>query len=173
MLAVAGVPGGTFSAMFGPLGVPRPLRHRAGVAAARLARRISPAFDTFARLTPLTPTTARVIAHSGFLLPGATPERLLPTLAEFREHDFRWYFTLALAAAEHRAVEDLARIAVPVTLVAGRWDVLTSPVDMARAAASITDAEFRVLDGSHFLPIEFPGEIAAELRALLARCHPA
>src|SRR5436309_7955210 len=42
LLAVAGVPGGTFRAMFGPLGVPRRFRHDLGVAAAKLGRRLGP-----------------------------------------------------------------------------------------------------------------------------------
>ena len=34
VLAVAGVPGGSFSSLFAPLGVPRPLRARMGTSAA-------------------------------------------------------------------------------------------------------------------------------------------
>jgi len=169
LMAVAGVPGGTFQAMFEPLRVPRRLRHRLGVAYARTARRLGPALDVVARHTPLTRTTARLISHSGFVLPAATPEHLIPALQEFRQHDFRWYFTLALAGAEHEPM-DLTKIDVPTTLVAGRWDVLTSSLDMAKIARSMPDAEFKVLDGSHFLPLEFPDEMAADLKDLIARC---
>jgi pimeloyl-ACP methyl ester carboxylesterase len=170
LLAVAGVPGGTFQAMFEPLRVPRRLRHRMGVGAARLGRRIAPALDLVARVTPVNRVTATVINHSGFILPRASTERLMPTLAEFRDHDFGWYFSLALAAADHAPV-DVSKISVPTTMVAGKWDVLTSAVDMARVAGEIPGGRLSVLDGSHFLPLEFPDELVEELRRLLARCR--
>lgn len=168
LLAVAGVPGGTFRAMFGPLGVPRRLRHDVGVGAAHLARRLGPQLSWLSRRVPLNRWTASAISHTGFVLPRATPDRLVPALAEFREHDFRWYFTLAIGAADHGPM-DLSFVDVPVTLVAGRYDVLTSMHDMTAAAAQIPHAELHVLPGSHFLPLEFPDELAGELRALVAR----
>lgn len=168
LLAVAGVPGGTFQAMFEPLRVPRRVRHRLAVTGVRMMRRLGPGLNLVARGIPANPTTARVIAHTGFVLPRATPERLLPALNEFREHDWRWYFTLALGAEDHLPL-DVSTIRAPVRLVAGRWDVLASALDMAKVAEKIPDAQFDVLDGSHFLPLEFPGELADELRTLIAR----
>jgi pimeloyl-ACP methyl ester carboxylesterase len=168
LLAVAGVPGGTFRAMFGPLRVPRRFRHDLGVAAARLGRRIGPQLSWLSQRVPLNRVTSSVISHSGFVLPRATPDRLIPTLEEFRDHDFRWYFTLAVGAAEHEPM-DLAFVTVPVTLVAGRYDVLTSMHDMVEAASRIPHAELHLLPGSHFLPLEFPDELADELRRLAER----
>jgi len=170
LLAVAGVPGGTFKAMFGPLGVPRRLRHGVGVAAAKLGRTIGPQLSWVSRHVPLNRVTSRVISHSGFVLPRATPDRLIPALEEFREHDFRWYFHLAVAAAEHHPM-DLSFVQVPVTLVAGRYDVLTSMHDMVEAASRIPHAELHLLPGSHFLPLEFPDELARELRLLAGRAR--
>jgi pimeloyl-ACP methyl ester carboxylesterase len=112
--------------------------------------------------------TANVINHSGFVLPAAKAERLIPALEEFRRHDFRWYFTLAVAASEH-APMDLSFVKVPVTLVAGRYDVLTSMYDMVEAASQIPHAELHLLPGSHFLPLEYPDELAAELLRLAER----
>jgi hypothetical protein len=73
LMAVAGVPGGTFRAMFGPLGVPKRFRHDVGVTAARLGRRIGPQLSWVSRRIPLNQATARVINHSGFVLPRAAP----------------------------------------------------------------------------------------------------
>jgi pimeloyl-ACP methyl ester carboxylesterase len=170
LLAVAGVPGGTFRAMFGPLGVPRRLRHDVGVTAARVGRALGPQLSWLSRRIPLNRVTSRVISHSGLVLPRATPDRLIPTLEEFREHDFRWYFTLAVGAAAHEQM-DLSFVSAPVTLVAGRYDVLTSMHDMVEAASKIPHAELHLLPGSHFLPLEFPDELAAELRRLAERTH--
>jgi pimeloyl-ACP methyl ester carboxylesterase len=168
IMAVAGVPGGTFAAMGAPLGIPRPFRHAVGVSGAKTGQAIGPALGWVSRHIPLSRTTARVISHTGFVLPNATPERLLPTLAEFREHDFRWYFTLALGAASHRSM-DTSYVDVPVSLVAGRYDVLTSLHAMRTAQAKVTGAELTILPGSHFLPLEFPDELAAQLRMLVRR----
>jgi 3-oxoadipate enol-lactonase len=168
LMAVAGVPGGTFRAMFAPLGVPRWLHHDIGVAAARLGRVLGPALSWLSMQVPLNRLTATLINHSGFVLPAAKPERLLPALAEFRRHDFRWYFDLAVAAADHEPM-DLSFVQVPVTLVAGRYDVLTSMHDMVEAAARIAHAELRLLPGSHFLPLEYPDQLARWLRQLAQR----
>jgi pimeloyl-ACP methyl ester carboxylesterase len=168
LMAVAGVPGGTFRAMFGPLRVPKRFRHGLGLAAARLGRRIGPQLSWVADHVPLNRVTANVINHSGFVLPAAKAERLIPALEEFRRHDFRWYFTLAVAASEH-APMDLSFVKVPVTLVAGRYDVLTSMYDMVEAASQIPHAELHLLPGSHFLPLEYPDELAAELLRLAER----
>lgn len=168
LLAVAGVPGGTFRAMFGPLGVPRRFRHDLGVAAAKLGRRLGPQLSWVSAHVPVNKFTSRAISHSGFVLPRATPERLMPAMEEFRDHDFRWYFTLAVGAADHHPM-DLSFVTAPVTLVAGRYDVLTSMHSMIDAAAQIPHAELHVLPGSHFLPLEFPAEITHELRLLAQR----
>jgi 3-oxoadipate enol-lactonase len=168
LIAVAGVPGGTFRAMFGPLRVPRRFRHDLGVAAAKLGRRIGPQLSWVSAHIPLNRATASVINHSGFVLPAAKPDRLIPALEEFRAHDFRWYFSLAVAAAEHEPM-DLAFVTVPVTLVAGRYDVLTSMHDMVEAASRIPHAELHLLPGSHFLPLEFPDELALEVIRLAER----
>jgi pimeloyl-ACP methyl ester carboxylesterase len=168
IMAVAGVPGGTFAAMGAPLGIPRPFRHAVGVGGAKTGQAIGPALDWVSRHIPLSRTTARVISHSGFMLPKATPDRLLPTLEEFRGHDFRWYFTLALGAASHRSM-DTSFVDVPVSLVAGRYDVLTSLHAMRKADARIAGAELTILPGSHFLPLEFPDELAAHLHELTRR----
>lgn len=168
LLAVAGVPGGTFRAMGGPLRIPRPLRHRVGVTGARTLKFLSPALNLLAASVPLNRFTASLIRHSGFIMPGAKPEILIPALREFCKHDFSWYFTLALAVVDH-APMDLAFVTVPTTLVAGRYDVLTSHHDMFEAASRIPHAEVEILPGSHFLPLEFPNELVDYLRGLIAR----
>jgi pimeloyl-ACP methyl ester carboxylesterase len=171
LLAVAGVPGGTFGAMFGPLRGAARLRHAASVGVTRGLRLAGPALDRLSAAVPLNRRTAWAVAHSGFMLPAATPERLIPTLEEFRRHDFRWYFTLALAMADHEPM-DVSFVRCPTTLVAGRYDVVTSRHAMARTAERIPHARLVTLDGSHFLPLERPAEITALLHDLAAAAGP-
>lgn len=168
VLAVAGVPGGTFGAMFGPLHVPRRLRRPLGVGAARLAQMVAPAVNVVAHALPVTRPTALAISHSGFMLPAARPEVAVPALREFFTHDFRWYFRLGLEMSAHERM-DLSFVRVPVTLLAGRWDVLTSLADMRETAAQLPHARLVVYPGSHFLPLEYPDQMVGQLGQLVAR----
>jgi pimeloyl-ACP methyl ester carboxylesterase len=165
LLAVAGVPGGSFGAMFGPLKRGSRARHAASLGITKALRGAGPLVDRVAGAVPVNRWTAWGVAHSGFMHPNARPERLIPTLEEFRRHDFRWYFTLAVASAEHQPM-DLSFVRCPTTLVAGRWDIVTSRHAMERAARQIPHARLVTLDGSHFLPLERPDELTDLLREL-------
>ena len=168
LLAVAGVPGGTVHAMGGLLRVPRPLRHPLFLAGARLLSRVGPALTWGANKLPMNSVTIRLITHSGLMAPAARPEVVIPALEEFRRHDFRWYFGLAVAAAEHEPM-DLAFVQCPTIIVAGKWDVITYRRDLERAAARIPQAQLHVLPGTHFLPLEYPDELAQLLHELAGR----
>jgi len=168
ILAVAGMPGGTFATMGGPLRVPRRLRRPLAVNAARTGRLVGPVLSRLAPKVPVNPTTAWLIAHSGFMLPAARPEVVVPMLKQFLLHDWHWYGELAVAAAEHEAM-DLSFLTCPVTFVAGQHDLLTGMLDMIKTAAGIPSAELTVLPGSHFLPMEYPGLIHLALDELARR----
>ncbi|MCY7365479.1 MAG: alpha/beta hydrolase [Frankiaceae bacterium] len=168
LLAVAGVPGGTFSTMGGPLHIPRPLRRRVATSAARSARLVGPALTWLAPRVPIDERSAWLVSHSGFMLPGARPEVLVPMLREFVQQDWKWYFTLAMAASDHSPM-DLGFVLCPTTLLAGRHDVLTSMHDVVDAASRIRDAQITVLPGSHFLPMEHPELVHAALDQLARR----
>jgi pimeloyl-ACP methyl ester carboxylesterase len=168
ILGVAGVPGGTFATMGGPLRIPRALRHRVAVRAAKVGRALGPALTKAAPVIPVTNRTAWLVAHTGFMLPAAKPEIVKPMLRTFLRHDWKWYGELAVAAAEHPAM-DLSFVTCPVTLVGGQHDVLTSMHDVVACAQKIPHACVTVLPGSHFLPLEYPGLIHTALDELSAR----
>ena len=98
----------------------------------------------------------------------AQPEVLVPMLREFLVQDWRWYMRLAVAAGEHEPI-DVSSVECPVTLVAGRHDVLTSMQDILETAERIPHAHTTVLPGSHFLPLEFPELVTAALDELAKR----
>jgi pimeloyl-ACP methyl ester carboxylesterase len=56
-----------------------------------------------------------------------------------------------------------------VTFLAGRWDVLTGAKQMRAASERIPGAIYRELEGTHFLPVEFPDIVLEELKALIDR----
>lgn len=168
IMAVAGVPGGTFSTMGGPLHIPRRLRKPIATRVARAGRAIGPALTWITARIPVTDRTAWLITHSGFMRPAATAEVVVPMLEQFLRHDWSWYGELAVAASEHDPM-DLRFLTCPVTLVAGRHDVLTSMHDIIDCAATIPHAQITVLPGSHFLPMEYPGLVHAALDELARR----
>ena len=168
LLAVAGVPGGTFATMGGPLRVPRALRAPVGRAVVQAVRAAGPVLTRITPHVPVDARTAWLLAHSGFMLPGARAAHLVPMLREFLVQDWGWYMTLALAAADHPPL-DVSSLTCPVTFVAGRSDVLTSVHDVVAAADRLAHAEVVVLPGSHYLSLERPREVHEALDALTAR----
>jgi pimeloyl-ACP methyl ester carboxylesterase len=168
IMAVAGVPGGTFATMGGPLGVPRRLRKPISLRAAKAALLVGPLLTRVTARIPVNDRTAWLVAHSGFMMPAAKPAVVVPMLREFLQHDWRWYGRLAVAAAAHEPM-DLHFVTCPVTLVAGKHDVLTSMHDVVDCAEKIPHAQISVLNGSHFLPLEHPEHLHTALDDLARR----
>ncbi len=172
LLAVAGVPGGTFATMGAPLRIPRFLRRTVATRTVRAARIAGPALTWLAPRIPVDQRTAWLLSHSGFMLPGADPDLLVQMLRGFVRQDWRWYMELAAAASEHEPM-DLAFVECPVTLVAGRHDVITSMHAVLDAAARIPHASITVLPGSHFLPLEHSDLVHGALDELARRSEVA
>ncbi len=168
IMAVAGVPGGTFSTMGGPLRIPRRLRKPLATRAAKAGRAVGPALTWVTARIPVNRRTTWLVTHSGFMLPAAKTAIVMPMLEQFLRHDWRWYAELAVAAAEHDPM-DLRFVRCPVTLVAGKHDVLTSMHDVIDCAATIPHAQISVLPGSHFLPLEYPEHLHTALDDLARR----
>jgi pimeloyl-ACP methyl ester carboxylesterase len=168
LLAVAGVPGGSFSAMFAPYGVPRRLRAPAGRLSSRLLPVVGPLLPV---VVASLPPWHELLTPAGFTGPAreAThPAALYQVLHEFSRHDWRWYRHLALAVAEHAPL-DVAAVRCPVTFVAGRYDTLVDTADVRAAAEAVPGARLRTLSGTHFVPLQYPEVMRAELQALVAR----
>jgi 3-oxoadipate enol-lactonase len=168
VLAVAGVPGGSFSSLFGSLGLPRRLRSSAGRHGSRLLPVVGPFLPlvtaglqqwqpllSMSGTDPRAPEAARLTA-------------LLEVAHEFAGQDWSWFRHLAVAAAEHAPL-DLAPLSRPTTFLAGRYDVLVDASDV-RAAAAVPGARFREYPASHFLPLERPDAVLDELRRLAEGC---
>ncbi len=168
VLAVAGVPGGTFGTMLAPLQVPRPFRRPLSTGAARLGLALGAPLTVVARVLPANGTTAWLLSHSGFMLPRAATTDVRQTMGEFLDHDFRWYFRVVVAAAEHAPI-DLTAVSAPATLLAGKWDLLTAWDEVVAVAGRLPDGQVHVLPGSHFLPLEYPERIVIEVHDLAVR----
>ncbi len=168
LFAVAGVPGGTFSSMLAPLGVPRFARAAITVNAARLMRTFGKPLSLVASRLPIGPKAVAVLSHSGFMLPVADVELTAETVREMLRTPVDWYMHLAVETSKHVRVS-LRDIAVPATFVAGRWDVLASSEDMRTASERIPGSRYVELDASHFVAMEKPAEVHELLLDLLDR----
>ena len=170
LLAVAGVPGGTFSSMGAPLLIPRIARKPIALGITHVLGKSGRAITPITSRIPLGPATAQAITHSGFMLPVPDTRPVRLAVKAFLQTPVDWYMHLARAAAAHPRVS-LRRIDVPTTFVAGRHDILASANDMASAATRIPGAEYIVLPGSHFLQFEHPDDVHAQLLALVERVN--
>jgi 3-oxoadipate enol-lactonase len=165
VLAVAGVPGGSYSSLFAPYGVPRRLRARMGRLGSRLLPVVGPMLPLIVASLPpwhdlLTPAAVRGPAREA-----AHPGPLGAVLHEFARHDWPWYRRLAVAVAEHAPL-DVSKVRCPVTFVAGRYDSLVDVADVRAAARTVPGARLRELAGTHFLPLQYPEVMLEELRRL-------
>jgi pimeloyl-ACP methyl ester carboxylesterase len=166
LFAVAGVPGGTFSSMLAPLGVPRFARAAITVNAARVMGVLGKPASLVARRLPVGPVTGAVLTHSGFMLPVPDVEMARRAVKEFLTTPIDWYMHLAVTTSRHVRVS-LSGVRVPTTFVAGRWDVLASAEDMRTASERIAGSTYVRLNASHFIAMEKPDEVHALLLDLL------
>lgn len=168
VLAVAGVPGGTFEALFHPL--PGFLRPRAGRVGSRLLRYVGPLVRVVADGLPGTPehglnpwgaaTLGRDVMHA---------DTFAKVVRRFAEHDWSWYSRLVRAVGDHPPV-DLSVIDMPVTYLAATWDAITSAKQMRAVSARTPGSRYVELPATHFAPLQFPTRMSAELADLVARC---
>ncbi len=158
VVALAGVPGGTFEASFASLMVPKPLRRHVAMGVVQGGRLLGGPLTALAKAVPKGRNFAEVLRWSGFMMPHSNPDDAVPWIQAFLEHDFQWYFTLGVAAAKHQPV-DVSGVQVPVTIAAGGFDVMTSMRDVVAFAETIPHAVVHVLHGTHMLPLEFPDRI--------------
>lgn len=167
ILGVGGVPGGSFQVV-GPPGVPTQLREGVGRAAAWLLRLVGP---PAAALSVPAVDSARAL--------GAESVPAVPDLAasadmawQFAAHPWTWYSELLLAARHHHPM-DTTFVSFPVTLVGGTFDVAAAAEDIGAVTATIPQAHFVPLLGTHFLPLEQPDRIHHELVGLAERAGTA
>ncbi len=138
----------------------------------RLSSRLLPAVG------PLLPVLLASVPHwQDLLRPAATrgpareaahPGALGDVLREFSRHDWTWYRHCSVALADHAPL-DVSELNCPVTFVAGRFDSLVDIEDVRKAARTVPGARFRMLMGTHFLPLQYPDVMLEELRRLAVR----
>lgn len=168
VLAVAGIPGDSFSALFHPL--PGALRPRAGRIGARMLRAIGPVLSRLADGLPAAPSgdfDLRGLSTLG--MDAAHAPTVLHVMRTFAKQDWPWYSRLVKASGEHPSM-DLSSVRVPTTFVAGRWDSVASAARVRQVSEQLPGSRYVELAGTHFVPLQFPYAMSSQLRSLVERC---
>jgi pimeloyl-ACP methyl ester carboxylesterase len=93
---------------------------------------------------------------------------LLSVLSAFAKHDWHWYSRLARAIGDAEPI-DLGFVDFPVTFIAGTWDSICSAVDMKVVSQRVPGSRYIELAGTHYIPLQFPSVMKAELDLLINR----
>jgi pimeloyl-ACP methyl ester carboxylesterase len=168
LLLVAGAAGDPYGGMFGILGLPPAARRALAGGATRLVRDAGPLLNAVLHRVPVNTATATVLRHSGMMRPASATADVVAAGRRFLTNDWTWYGRLAMALADG-PTPDLTKVCCPVTALAGRYDLFADPRHVAATMGALPQARFRVLPTSHFLPLEAPDELAAELALLIER----
>jgi pimeloyl-ACP methyl ester carboxylesterase len=168
LMLIGGAPGDALAAVLGVPGLPEEVRRLIGVGGARALRAAGPLLNGVLPRVPVNDVTTFLLRHSGLLLPSSAPDAVAASISRFLTHDWSWYFTLALALGRWPA-QDLSGLTCPVTVIAGRFDVLASAGSVARSIGALPQARFRRLAAGHFLPLEAPDVVVEELALLQER----
>lgn len=169
LLVLGGVAGGGFRVLPSP--TPAVLQRGLSRASAWLLRVVGPPIAGVISLLPrgLDAVGALGSAPGPMQVLTPPPLRTLAEVArEFAGHDWTWFSRSVLAASDHDEIP-LDEVRVPVTVVAGEFDTIAPVEEMASLAAGIPGARFVRVPGSHFLPLQYPELLRAELDRLAAR----
>jgi len=65
---------------------------------------------------------------------------------------------------------DLSAMDIPVTYLAGAWDAIASAQQMRAASEQTPHSRYVELAATHFMPLQFPSRVSAELGDLVDPC---
>lgn len=158
LLVLGGVAGGGFRT--GPSWAPSSVARGISTASAWSLRLVGPPVAGLISLLP------RSMDLSGLAALSPAPLQTLAEVArEFSHHDWTWFSTMVLAAGREPAIP-VSAITVPTTVVAGEFDTMAPVEEMVALADSVPGARLVRLPGTHFLPLQFPDVLEAELNDL-------
>ncbi|MEJ2869019.1 alpha/beta hydrolase [Actinomycetospora sp. OC33-EN08] len=161
LLVLGGVAGGGFRG--GPSWMPGVVSRGISTASAWSLRLVGPPVAGLISLLPRS-LDAGAAAPVGVFVP--PPLQTLAEVArEFSHHDWTWFSRMVLAAGREPAI-DVSGIRVPTTVVAGEFDTMAPVEDMVALADAVPGARLVRVPGTHFVPLQFPDLLAAELDAL-------
>lgn len=166
LVAVNGVAGRPFRTA-----LPCGLLCRAIPGAITLMRKYSPLIGPLTHFGLRIPGLFPAMARLGLV--GSVDVAMFTEFARgFASLDFDLYGQTLAALGEHDAHDVLARIKCPFTVVAGDRDVMTPLKTAHRIIDQVPHGRLRILHGgTHYTPVEFPDEVAAEIERVVAEAE--
>ncbi len=135
---------------------------------AGVAKHFAPSLQGPFRAFVHRPEIAGVVRQSGLIGPSADIEAAVAILQSFADSDLRLLLAIYEEVVGEAGPEILSEVQAPTLLIAGARDRFTTPAMVDDMLHRIPDASKVVYEkGSHFLPIEYPQRVAAEVQAFL------
>jgi len=114
------------------------------------------------------PELVGVIRQSGLVGATADGELLVELVRGIASCDLKTFFATYEAIAGDPAPELAARVTAPALLIAGDKDAFTPLSMIVEMHAAMGDAELKVYEkAGHYLPLEYPARLSADMRAFL------
>ena len=133
---------------------------------AGIAKHFAPALEGPFRSFVTRPEIAGVVRQSGIIGPTANVEVLVEVLQSFADSDLRTLFTIYEAVVGDADPAILREVRAPTLLVTGKRDRFTTEAMVDSMLTRLPAAEKVVYEkGSHFLPLEYPERLAADISA--------
>jgi pimeloyl-ACP methyl ester carboxylesterase len=118
-------------------------------------------------------TAARALRCAGVLADPVDLDVFAELAHDFARLDWRVYARTVLAMARHDAWSRLDELRMPTLVAGGTTDLFLPTATVEAMAAAIPDAELFVQPGgSHYLPVEYPTELADRVERFLVERVP-
>jgi pimeloyl-ACP methyl ester carboxylesterase len=165
VLALAGVPGGTFDAMLPSPVVPREVTGAVVSFGTAVLQASGQWLGALAHRLAHLPATAELLKATGAVGAGADLAHVRELARDFLSMDVAWYGRLAGALRGH-APMDLSSVECPVVYVSAERDFVTDPAAVDAAAGRTPIGRAERWDATHFLVLEYPDRVRESLLTL-------
>jgi 3-oxoadipate enol-lactonase len=167
VLALAGVPGGTFDAMLPLSSVPRDVATSLASFATAVLEASGQWLGALTHRLGQMPATAELLKATGAIGASADLGHVRELARDFLSMDVTWYGRLAGALRGHPPM-DLSELDCPVVYVSAARDFVTDPVAVEAAAEQTPSGRAQRWDATHFLVLEYPDRVREALLDLAA-----
>ncbi len=158
VLALAGVPGGSYDAMLPLPAVPREVATQAVAFSTALLAAGGSWLTALATRIGQLPGTTDLLKATGAIGASAQTEHVRELVRDFFGMDVHWYGRLASALQRH-APMDLQTVECPVLYVSAGQDFVTDPQAVENAAQRTPRGRAERWDATHFLVLEYPDRV--------------
>lgn len=135
---------------------------------AGIAKHFAPAIEAPFRSFVKRPEIAGVVRQSGIIGPTANIDVLVQVLQSFADCDLRTLFSTYEEVVGDADPSILLEVQAPTLLVVGKRDRFTTAAMVDSMLARLPAAEKVVYENaSHFLPLEYPERLAADISAFV------